>query len=85
MHGKGVIHCDVKLDNTLVCRGNGPGGFVGKLADPGLWCGESGLERILDRSQRFETHEKIPATYFSAYNTRTHCTHVLGTDNYYST
>ncbi|CAN0566405.1 unnamed protein product, partial [Laminaria digitata] len=38
MHGAGVIHCDVKLDNTLICRSDGPTGFVGKVTDPGCWC-----------------------------------------------
>lgn len=43
IHGKGIVHCDVKLDNTLVCRSNGPAGYVGKITDLGLWCGESGF------------------------------------------
>ncbi|CAM9200982.1 unnamed protein product, partial [Laminaria digitata] len=42
IHGAGIIHCDVKLENTLICRCDGPTGFVGKVTDPGLWCGESG-------------------------------------------
>lgn len=40
MHDRGIIHCDVKLANTLICRADGPGGFVGKLTDPGVWLGE---------------------------------------------
>lgn len=43
MHDLGMIHCDHKLENTLVCRADGPTGFVGKVTDPGLWCGESGF------------------------------------------
>ncbi|CAM9930853.1 unnamed protein product, partial [Laminaria digitata] len=39
MHSLGVVHCDQKLVNVLVCRGDGPGGFVGKITDPGVWCG----------------------------------------------
>lgn len=42
MHGLGMVHCDHKLGNTLICRSDGPTGFVGKITDPGLWCGESG-------------------------------------------
>lgn len=45
MHGLGIVHCDHKLENTLVCRTDGPTGFVGKVTDPGLWCGESGFGR----------------------------------------
>ena len=41
MHTVGFIHCDVKLENTLICRSGGPTRFVGKVTDPGLWCGES--------------------------------------------
>ncbi|CAN0587485.1 unnamed protein product [Laminaria digitata] len=43
MHDKGVIHCDVKLENTLICRCDGPTGFVAKVTDPGLWCGALGF------------------------------------------
>lgn len=43
MHDLGMVHCDHKLENTLVCRADGPTGFVGKVTDPGLWCGESEL------------------------------------------
>lgn len=43
MHKEGLIHCDVKVENTLICRSEGPGGFVAKVTDPGLWCGESGF------------------------------------------
>ena len=42
MHGLGIVHCDHKLENTLICKSDGPTGFVGKVTDPGLWCGESG-------------------------------------------
>ena len=43
MHSVGIIHCDHKLVNTLICRADGPMGFVGKVTDPGVWCGESGF------------------------------------------
>ena len=36
MHSVGIVHCDHKLVNTLFCRREGPAGFVGKVADPGL-------------------------------------------------
>lgn len=44
MHSLGIIHCDHKLENTLVCRSDCPTGFVGKVTDPGLWCGEFKFE-----------------------------------------
>ena len=43
MHSVGIIHCDHKLVNTLICRADGPMGFVGKVTDPGVWCGVSGF------------------------------------------
>lgn len=43
MHSVGIVHCDLKLANTLVCRSDDPAGFIGKVADPGCWCGESGF------------------------------------------
>eukprot|EP00904_Undaria_pinnatifida_P005187 jgi/Undpi1/1799/HiC_scaffold_12.g05186.m1 len=39
MHSMGVVHCDHKLANILICRSDAPGGFVGKVTDPGVWCG----------------------------------------------
>ena len=43
MHSVGMVHCDHKLVNTLLCRSEDPAGFVDKVADPGLWCDESGF------------------------------------------
>lgn len=45
LHDNGMVHCDHKLINTLVCRSDGPSGFVGKVTDPGLWCGEAPSEK----------------------------------------
>eukprot|EP00904_Undaria_pinnatifida_P013167 jgi/Undpi1/8981/HiC_scaffold_26.g11442.m1 len=39
MHRAGVIHCDHKPQNVLICRCDGPTGFVAKVTDLGLWCG----------------------------------------------
>lgn len=41
MHDAGVVHCDHKLENVLICRSDDPTGFVAKVTDPGIWCGES--------------------------------------------
>eukprot|EP00904_Undaria_pinnatifida_P005241 jgi/Undpi1/1847/HiC_scaffold_12.g05234.m1 len=35
----GICVNDFKQDNIIVCHANNPSGFIGKLADPGLWCG----------------------------------------------
>ena len=43
MHGAGIIHCDHKLQNVLICRSSTPMGFIGKVTDPGVWYGESGF------------------------------------------
>lgn len=43
MHSVGIVHCHHKQANILVCRRDDPAGFVGKVADPGFWCGESGF------------------------------------------
>lgn len=40
MHGLGLVHCDHKMQNTLICLSDGPERFIGKLTDPGLCCGE---------------------------------------------
>lgn len=40
MHRAGVVHCDHKPQNVLICRCDGPTGFVAKVTDLGLWCGE---------------------------------------------
>lgn len=37
MHGAGIVHCDHKLHNVLICRSGGPMGFVAKVTDPGVW------------------------------------------------
>ena len=44
IHSEGIVHCDVKLENTLIFRSDCPTGFVAKVTDPGLWCGESGSQ-----------------------------------------
>ena len=64
MHGAGFIHCDVKLANTLICRSDGPTGFVGKVTDPGLWCGESGCgsEYRLSGSKKNKYAQIFPLT-----------------------
>lgn len=36
----GICVNDFKQDNIIVCHADNPCGFVGKLADPGLWCGK---------------------------------------------
>ena len=43
MYIVGIVHCHHQRANTLVCRRDDPAGFIGKVADPGLWCGESGV------------------------------------------
>ena len=61
MHTVGFIHCDVKLENTLICRSGGPTRFVGKVTDPGLWCGESGFEsEDIDFQEGNKVREKSP-------------------------
>ena len=61
MHTDGFIHCDVKLENTLICRSGGPTRFVGKVTDPGLWCGESGFEsEDIDFQEGNKVREKSP-------------------------
>lgn len=63
MHSVGVVHCDHKLVNTLVCRSNGPARFVGKVTDPGVWCGESRFGRVQPwdfRRDKTKTTENTP-------------------------
>lgn len=46
MHKKGIVHLDQKLANTLVCSSpDKPSGFIGKVVDLGLCCGELGYAR----------------------------------------
>ena len=61
MHTVGFIHCNVKLESPLICPSGGPTGFVGKVTDPGLWCGESGFEsEDIDFQEGNKVREKSP-------------------------
>ena len=71
MHSVGVVHCDVKLENTLICRSGGPTGFVGKVTDPGLWCGESEFGSKNRLSGRKQSARKVPATSTCLLQVRT--------------
>lgn len=57
MHDCDMVHVDHKMENTLVCTSpDSSWGFVGKIADPGLCCGELGVrQREMGResSRRF--------------------------------
>lgn len=63
MHSMGVVHCDHKLANILICRSDAPGGFVGKVTDPGVWCGESRIGKGTTEFQEGKNHPKIPLNY----------------------
>ncbi|CAM9460144.1 unnamed protein product [Laminaria digitata] len=54
-----MVHCDHKLGNTLICRSDGPTGFVGKVTDPGLWCGNGEMKGV-----RMGTLGRVPLENF---------------------
>lgn len=55
-----IIHCDRILDETFVCCSDDRTGFVGEVADPGLWCGRVGSAGIAVQEERKQSREKSP-------------------------
>lgn len=69
MHGAGIVRGDHKLHNILICRSDGPAGFVGEVTDPGVWCGESGFRSEGRLSGRKKTNTRTKSPRFqSAYS-----------------